>query len=422
MKRAVRVPGMLFAGSRSVETKRGELKGGAWIKKSMILVLFLAAFVIPACSSGEEGQGQGGEGDMIAGASKQSTPDPSQEQIEPDGGIGDEVEAGDLLFRTFEVRSKDRVYSMAKPGANPVSRGAESSEYVAIDYVAKNTSGSPLTTEAKATLLDDQGNAYRQDASIEPPSGGTDGMQLGTAQSRASTMFFKVPNGIIPELLVVRTSGGKARIDLLQSNREKIPPEDYLRVYHLYFNEKANEEAYEMFDPSTVQSITLGEWLSFYEPLWGKRYVSLDSLRPLSKGADRAAFQMDRTFYDADGDLVLDPEINPSVTQEMVKVDGEWKMIMRDDLVFDIIAVIGPDETPPPETTTPESTQPPTTVPETTQPSETTAAETTSSAAPESDYDCADFETQEEAQLYLAPGDPYQLDEDNNGLACETLP
>jgi hypothetical protein len=359
---------------------------------------------------------------MIAGSSKQSTPDPALEHTEADGGIGNGVEAGDLFFRIFEVRSKDRIYSMSKPGASPVSRGDVSSEYVAIDYVVRNISGSPLTTGAKATLVDDQGNAYRQDTTIEPPSGGTDGMELGTGQSRASTMFFKVPNGIIPETLVVRTSGGKARFDLLQRNREKIPPEDYLRVYHLYFNEQAYEEAYEMFDPTTVQSITLGEWESFYEPLWGKRYVSLDSLRPVSKSSDRATFQMSRTFYDADGDIVLDPEINPSVTQEMIKADGEWKLIMRDDLVYDIIAVIGPDETPAPETTAPEtttseSTQPETTVPETTQPSETT-----SSAAPARDYDCTDFETQEEAQLYLAPGDPYQLDADGNGVACETLP
>lgn len=389
---------------------------GICIKNILILILTVAALVTPACSSGEQGQGQGGEDDMIAGASRQSTPDPSQEQAEPDGGIGDEVEAGKLHFRIFEVRSKDRVYSMAKPGASPVSRGDESSEYVAIDYVVRNASNLPLTTDAKATLLDDQGNAYRQDDSIEPPSGGTDGMQLGTAQSRASTMFFKVPNGIIPEMLVIKTSGAEARVDLLERMREKIPPEDYLRVYHLYFNEQANEEAYEMFDPSTVQGITLGEWLSFYEPLWGKRYVSLDSLRSLSKSSDRATFQMDRTFYDADGDLVLDPEINPSVTQEMIRVDGEWKLIMRDDLVYDIIAVIGPDETPSPETTTPENTRPQTTVPE------TTAAESTSSAPPEGDYDCKDFESQEEAQLYLAPGDPYQLDEDNNGVACETLP
>jgi hypothetical protein len=201
-----------------------------------------------------------------------------------------------------------------------------------------------------------------------------------------------------------------------------VPPEDYLRVYHLYFNEQAYEEAYEMFDPASVQNITLGEWLSFYEPQWGKRYVSLDNLTLLSEGSGQAVFQMTRTFYDADGVIVADPEINPSVTQEMVEMDGKWKLVMRDDLVSDIIAVIGPDETPEPkapepEKTPPERTRPPSTVPETTQPSEVTR-----SAAPASDYDCDDFESQEEAQLYLAPGDPYGLDEDGNGQACETLP
>ena len=35
------------------------------------------------------------------------------------------------------------------------------------------------------------------------------------------------------------------------------------------------------------------------------------------------------------------------------------------------------------------------------------------------DYDCADFATQEEAQEYLLPGDPYGLDADNDGIACE---
>lgn len=38
------------------------------------------------------------------------------------------------------------------------------------------------------------------------------------------------------------------------------------------------------------------------------------------------------------------------------------------------------------------------------------------------DYDCEDFSTQEEAQEYLLPGDPYGLDGDNDGVACEDLP
>jgi Excalibur calcium-binding domain len=381
------------------------------------VALLVALLLGPGCSSGDEGRG----GDVIAGASKQHTMDLAPKQTETNGGIGDGVEAGNLSFRIFDVRAKDRVYAISGPGKGPVTRGNTSSEYVAIDYLAKNLSGSPMTTGAKATLLDDQGNSYRQDKSIEPPSGGTDGMELGTAQTKASTMFFEVPNGIIPATLEIEASGSEARFDLLERNMEGVPPEDYLRVYHLYFNEKDYEEAYEMFDPASVQNITLGEWLSFYEPLWGKRYMSLDNLTPLSEGSGRAVFQMTRTFYDADGDIVADPEIHPSVTQEMVEVDGEWKLVMRDDLVSDIIAVIGPDETPKPkapepEKTAPERTQPLSTVPETTE-----SSEATRSVAPATDYDCDDFESQEEAQLYLAPGDPYGLDEDGNGVACETL-
>ncbi|HZA44250.1 MAG TPA: hypothetical protein VE568_02965, partial [Rubrobacter sp.] len=61
-----------------------------------------------------------------------------------------------------------------------------------------------------------------------------------------------------------------------------------------------------------------------------------------------------RTFYDADGDPVPDPEVDASVVQEMIMAGGEWKLVMREDLVSDIIAAIGPDETPTPEATTPE--------------------------------------------------------------------
>jgi hypothetical protein len=44
------------------------------------------------------------------------------------------------------------------------------------------------------------------------------------------------------------------------------------------------------------------------------------------------------------------------------------------------------------------------------------------SAARHRDYDCADFATQAEAEEYLLPGDPYNLDADSDGIACEDLP
>jgi hypothetical protein len=43
-------------------------------------------------------------------------------------------------------------------------------------------------------------------------------------------------------------------------------------------------------------------------------------------------------------------------------------------------------------------------------------------AAAGTDYDCADFANQAEAQEYLLPGDPYRLDGDDDGIACEDLP
>jgi hypothetical protein len=43
-------------------------------------------------------------------------------------------------------------------------------------------------------------------------------------------------------------------------------------------------------------------------------------------------------------------------------------------------------------------------------------------AAQHRDYDCADFATQAEAEEYLLPGDPYNLDGDDDGIACEDNP
>ena len=45
------------------------------------------------------------------------------------------------------------------------------------------------------------------------------------------------------------------------------------------------------------------------------------------------------------------------------------------------------------------------------------------SAAPTAvDYNCSDFTYQEDAQAKLLPGDPYRLDADHDGRACQNLP
>lgn len=44
------------------------------------------------------------------------------------------------------------------------------------------------------------------------------------------------------------------------------------------------------------------------------------------------------------------------------------------------------------------------------------------STAAAEDYDCADFNNQAEAEEYLLPGDPYNLDAVSDAKACEDLP
>src|SRR3954471_6678191 len=44
------------------------------------------------------------------------------------------------------------------------------------------------------------------------------------------------------------------------------------------------------------------------------------------------------------------------------------------------------------------------------------------SAQAQTDFNCSDFLYQEDAQAHLLPGDPFGLDADHDGVACDGLP
>jgi hypothetical protein len=335
-----------------------------------------------------------------------------------DGAIGERVDFGDVSLRVFGVRSEDIVYFAPGPGQGFGEKDSGSGEFLAVDFVAQNDSDSRVTLRPETIVGDDSGASHRPDDSVRVPNLVNGQMVLEAGQKRASTLFFDVPNGTTPERLGLLVSGEGAKVDLLSDRRDRVPPDDYLRVYHQYFAQKAYEEAYEMYDPATTQDITQGDWLTFYEPLWGSRFIGLDSLTRVFVVGDEASFEMDRTFYDRNGDPVADPALNAPVLQDMVRADGAWRLVMGQDLISAIAAEV-PRFAPPSETETTAPDDPEADAPEATAP-EATVLETT--ASPAGDYSCADFRTQEEAQTYLTPGDPYVLDPDGDGLACEELP
>jgi hypothetical protein len=393
-----------------------------------ILAGLLALLVLAsACSGGTETGGKEGDQDepvgrVAQGQDREVNPlDRVLREDEADGSVGQRVELGNVSVRLFDARSEDVAYFVPGPGAPFGEEDSASGEFVAVDFVAQNDGREQVTVRPEVLLEDDSGATHRRVDSVQVPNLINGEMPLRPGQKRASTLFFSVPNGTTPERLGIRAGGEEARFDLLADERGRIPPDDYLRVYHLYFAQQAYEEAYEMYDPATTQEITLGDWITFYEPLWGSRFIGLDSLTRVSVTGDQASYEMDRTFYGRDGDPVNDTVLNAPVLQEMVRSEGTWSLVMGEDLAAEIAAEV-PQFAPPskteesedPETTAPEDAAPEDTVPEPTE------LETT--ASPEADYGCADFQTQEEAQTYLTPGDPYVLDPDGNGLACENLP
>ena len=406
----------------------------------MWLACVLALLVMASACSSEEQAPEVQEpprGDAPAPQAPRQEPGLGEELLgsdEAEAGVGEEARAGIVSLRVFDVRAEDVVYTVAGPGARAATQDSGDQEFVAVDFVAGNRTGARVRLRPRAILEGDGGGRYRLDGSIEAPNLGNGRMVLDAGQRRASTLFFRVPNGVTPERLGVRAANEDVRFDLLADRRDLLSPDDFLRVYHLYFNQRAYEEAYEMIDPTTTRDVTLGDWLTFYEPLWGRAYLGLDGLTRLFVAGDEASFEMDRTFYGRDGEPVSDPGLNAPVSQDMVKTDGTWSLVLGEDLAADISAEVPqfapPSEEPPPEATAPETpadttTSEPTTL-EPTMPEVTgfgtTVEPTTSSASPAGDYGCADFATQEEAQLYLAPGDPYVLDPDGDGLACESLP
>ena len=405
---------------------------GKYLALAGLLALFLAAAACsgqPETDAPEEDAWRPDQNRPEAGQAREADPVLRLlDSEETDGAIGEQVDIGAVSLRVFAVRSEDVVHFAPGPGQGVGVEDSGSGEFLAVDFVAQNDSESGVTVRPQTILGDDSGASHRPDGSVRVPNLVDGAMELEPGQKRASTLFFDVPNGTTPERLVLFVSGEEARVDLLSDRRELVPPDDYLRVYHLYFAQKAYEEAYEMYDPATTQDITQGDWLTFYEPLWGNRYIGLDSLTRVFVAEDEASFEMDRTFYDRDGEPVADPALNAPVLQDLVRSDGAWRLVMGQDLISAIAAEVPefdlPSETEEPDPEDPETTAPEITAPETDTPEETAPQPTvpgTTGSVP-GDYSCADFGTQEEAQSYLTPGDPYALDPDGDGLACEELP
>ena len=138
----------------------------------MVLAGLLALLVAaPACGGSSE-TGEGREGD---GAGSREGPaiaqdgegDPLERVLdtrEAEGGVGERVEVGKVSLRPFDVRTEDVVHYAPGPGRPVGEEDSPSGEFVAVDFVAQNDSGSTLRIRPQAVLEDDSGERHRRES------------------------------------------------------------------------------------------------------------------------------------------------------------------------------------------------------------------------------------------------------------------
>ena len=254
------------------------------------------------------------------------------------------------------------------------------------------------------------------------------------------------------------------------------PPEDVLALQYEYINSGDYEEAYSLFTEQSRREVSLAQYRAFFED--NAPYSVTDySFVPVRVRGDSASVDAEFTVTSASGVERLER------TQEFVCERGEWRVVMRpeqvavftaeeddadadsarepvtstgdldcDDFDYqeDAQAAYEQDTSdphgldgPPGEGYSGEqgeacedlpnrvATQSPTRQSQSSRPRP--AAVPTPSPAPApppqsaalapstGDVDCSDFSSSAEAQGYLLPGDPYGLDADNDGQACDSL-
>jgi hypothetical protein len=252
-------------------------------------------------------------------------------------------------------------------------------------------------------------------------------------------------------------------------------PEDVLALQYEHINSGDFEEAYALFDKQSRRQVSLEQYRVFFEE--NAPYSVTDySLVPVRVRGDSASVDAEFTVVSASGVERLER------TQEFVCESGDWRVVMRPEQVavftaeeddgdadstrepvastgdldcedFDYQegaqAVYEQDTSdpngldgPPGESYTGEqgeacenlpsrvdartpaqksqSPRPPSPTPSRVQnPPPAALPKQQPKASPSGgDMDCADFTPRSAAQPYLLPGDPYDLDRNNDGIAC----
>ena len=178
-------------------------------------------------------------------------------------------------------------------------------------------------------------------------------------------------------------------------------PKEVLATQYKFINDSEYAKAYALFAAQSQQIVSLEQYEAYFE---NNAHYSVDDYSFLSTNVSGnvASVVVNLAVSSSTG------EDQYQVTQQLVLEDGRWRVVMRDEQVATFTGAGSSSASSP---ASPSASQ-------------TAGASATATPSSGGDLDCSDFDTQGEAQQFYDadPSDPHQLDENDDGRACESLP
>jgi hypothetical protein len=314
-----------------------------------ITVLLLAA---SACGFGQQPASQPSQEDAAPGegqtkettnaAPKTTAPKTTSETAQ--AVVGEALSAGGIELRVLDQLSTEEYFygefvdldgNVSSPSVSDSGQPtvySQAGKFVVVSYSVRNTGKSPFDDCVSAMLLTKGGESYQEADEPEHPHSGGYGFELAPRGVGVGQFIFDVPQDAEPSKLAVAPGCGSEMgldaptVNLAEKDTSGVSPEETLALYYEYGNMKDWRREYAMFADESKAQVSEEQFVNYWDAA-PPGFIGEYSFPSVEVNGDSATVTAVRTTSLAEGDN------QDRVEQELVREDGVWKIVMRDDQI-----------------------------------------------------------------------------------------
>jgi hypothetical protein len=254
----------------------------------------------------------------------------------PEAVIGESLEAGSFDLRVLDYFVTDSYYYLTDPKLDEVQESlSQAGKFVVVNYSLTNTSSQTVSPTPFAQLHAANGEVFDQTPEVSPPHRIDPVLAVDDIPPRGmivSQFIFDVPSDVVPELLTITNEPTLTRsldvgaVDLTSENPQGPSPEEILALQYEYANMTAWKQAYELFAQESQARVSEQEYADFWKSRPPEAITEYSFPSVVVQG-DHATIE--RVYTDA----TAKKSVQSKATQEAVREDDGWRIVMRDSQV-----------------------------------------------------------------------------------------